>query len=228
VMQETQGIAVTFERRSEPRGATVFRPVLIESRGMSNVCLVRNLSPSGMKARVYTELHVGDAVTVQFVSGAPVRGRVTWCQTEHAGVEFAEPINVADVLASTSQRAIDGKLNRAVRVPLGATCELTVDGRTLCEAISDISQRGLKALTSYLRDRDQVIVHLQSLGERRAVVRWTRPGMAGLNFLRPLSFDELAKLVVELTSETGKHDRSSLNAAPDEGGTQKMAKNTRR
>jgi hypothetical protein len=63
------------ERRSEARGATVFRPVLIETEDFAGFCLVRNLSSRGLRGKVYTTFAPRQPITVQFTCDERVRGR---------------------------------------------------------------------------------------------------------------------------------------------------------
>lgn len=185
------------ERRSETRGATVFRPVLIETEDFAGFCLVRNLSPHGMRAKVYTSFAADQPLVVRFASNTIVQGRLIWCDGEHIGVGFEQGIDVTEVLETLSRKELDGRLNRPLRLPISATAELIIEGRSLRAEVQDISQRGIKVLTSYVRPEEEVVIRLEGLEQRKAIVRWTQTGMAGLNFIRPLSFDELARWVVQ-------------------------------
>ena len=183
------------DHRSEERTATIFRPVLIETDQFAGFCLVRNLSSNGMRGRVYTSFAEGLAITVQFSPEKIVTGTLIWCKDEHVGVEFDEPIDVARVLSDLSRRLVEGKINRAPRLQIECSAELTIGDRTLAIQLQDISQRGIKAAASFIRPGDEVRVRLEGL-DRKAVVRWTQGGIAGLNFVRPLSFEELAHWVI--------------------------------
>ena len=185
------------ERRSEGRGATVFRPVLIETDDFAGFCLVRNISPHGMRAQVYTSFADQQPITVRFGSNMAVGGRLIWCDGEHIGVSFDRAVDVADVLATVSSKEVDGKQNRPLRLPIAATAELVIEGCVRPTQVQDISQRGLKVLASFAQPGEELTVRLQGLEQRKAVVRWSQGGTAGLNFIRPLSFDELAMWVVQ-------------------------------
>src|SRR3954453_16220126 len=79
------------ERRGESRGATIFRPVIIETEEFSDFCLVCNLSPNGMRAKVYTMFAAEQPITVQFSASQFVHGRLAWCDGDHIGVQFELP-----------------------------------------------------------------------------------------------------------------------------------------
>ena len=182
-------------RRSEDRAATMFRPILIEIGAFSGFCLVRNLSANGLKGRVYAQFAGGQRVTVRFSCDVTIAGAVIWASDGQIGVQFDEPIDVAGVLSDLARPALRGQVNRAPRLPIDCDGELTIADRTLAIDVQDISQRGIKARTSYVRAGDEVTVRLEGLEPRKAVVRWTQPGTAGLAFLRPFGFEELAAWV---------------------------------
>lgn len=191
------GPIVADERRTQVRAATVFRPVLIEVDQFTGFCLVRNLSPLGLKGRVYTSFTPGMITTVQFHPRLSVTGLIIWCKDGEVGVRFERAIDVDQVLAELARNLVDGKVSRAPRLQIQSKAELAIGDRTLGIEVQDISQRGIKASASFVRPGDEVQVRLSGLEERKAIVRWTQPGTAGLNFLQPLSFETLARWVIE-------------------------------
>lgn len=188
------------ERRSEDRIATVFRPILIETEQFAGFCLLRNLSPNGMRGQVYTSFGEGLAISVQFSPEQIVQGTVIWCKDGHVGVQFDEPVNAERVLSDLGRKLVQGKINRAPRLQIECEAELLFDDRPLTIEVQDISQRGIKAVASFIVPGDEVWVRLKGL-ERKAVVRWTQGRTAGLNFIRPLSFEELAHWVIRQQCE---------------------------
>lgn len=184
-------------RRSEPRAATVFRPVLIETEDFACFCLVRNLSSRGMSGTVYTAFAPGTPLTVRFGSDMAVDGTLAWCKDDHIGVRFTQTINVDALLASIVNKTKDAKLNRPLRLQVQCAAQLFINGRVLVSEIRDVSQKGLKVLCATVHAGEEVRVKLPHLGSRKAIVRWSRGGAAGLNFLSPLSFEELARWAVD-------------------------------
>ena len=125
-----------------------------------------------------------------------IEGEVVWASDGQIGVQFDEPIEVSTVLSALVRSAPGGRVNRAPRLPIDCDGELVIADRTLAIDVQDISQRGIKVRASYVRTGDEVTVRLAGLEPRKAVVRWTRPGTAGLVFLRPLALEVLASWVV--------------------------------
>jgi hypothetical protein len=128
-----------------------------------------------------------------------VEGSLIWCKNEHIGVQFDEPLDVAQVLSDLARPLVEGKLNRAPRLQMECTAELIIGERALRIKLQDISQRGIKVAASFIKPNDEVLVRVEGL-ERKAIVRWTQGGTAGLNFIRPLGFEELAVWVIRQQS----------------------------
>ena len=183
-------------RRSEERAAAMFRPVVVEIDGYLGFCLVRNLSANGMKGQVYSPFASGQRVKVCLASDIAIEGAVVWAVDGQIGMQFDEAIDVPSVLTNLVRSLPGGQVNRPPRLPIRCAGELIIADRTLAIDVQDISQRGIKALTSYVRTGDEVTVRLTGLEPRKAGVRWTRRGSAGFAFLRPIAFEELATWVV--------------------------------
>lgn len=190
-----------IERRGEMRLVTVFRPVLIEADDFVGFCLVRNLSPMGLMGRVYTSFAPGMTIRVQFHPEKSVEAAVVWCKDGEVGLQFDEEIDVPQVLTDLARNLVDGKINRAPRLQIQSRADLLIGKRTLSAEVQDISQRGVKVAASFVEPGDELRVKLEGLESRKATVRWTQPGTAGLNFVSPLSFEELARWVI--SQQTG-------------------------
>ena len=66
------------ERRRQVRQLALLRVALLHSGGVSDICVVRNVSPNGLSARVYRKFRAGDAVEIEFRSGELLGGSVVW------------------------------------------------------------------------------------------------------------------------------------------------------
>ncbi len=184
------------ERRFAARTSTVFRPVLIETEEFAGFCLVRNLSQTGMMGHVYTSVAENLAVILHFDPDLTVAGTLQWCRDGRIGVRFETAFDVDAVLAQLAKRVVRGRINRAPRLQLQCDGELIIGERSLSIEVQDVSQRGIKARASFIRPGDEVYVEMDGFERRKAIVRWTQNGTAGLNFVRPLSFEQLARWVV--------------------------------
>lgn len=195
------------DKRTESRAAAVFKPVLIETDQFAGFCLVRNISPHGMMGEVYTSFAEHIPITVHFSTHCVVRGSVIWSKERKIGVRFVEAVNVADVLSDVATKTVEGRVIRSPRVPIHCEGELIIGNRSLAIEVRDISQRGVKVRASFIQRFDVVDVQIKGLKRRKAVVHWTKDGMAGLKFDLPFSFEELALWLVRQSSD--QHLRSA-------------------
>ncbi len=179
-------------RRSSERVSLVYRPVLLEADGFAGFCLVRNLSPDGMMGSVYTQFAEGQQITVQFHPDRVIKASIAWSQDGNVGIKFDEEIDVAELLRMLADKQTGAMVNRAPRLHIECNGVLELDGRAIPIRLRDISQRGVKVQASFIRPGDQVVVRLPGLDPHKSLVRWTQDGFAGLNFVCPLAFEDLA------------------------------------
>lgn len=184
------------ELRAEGRTSTVFRPVLIETEGFAGFCLVRNISPTGLMGEVYTAFVPGTRALLRFEPTTTIHGQVRWCADGRVGIEFDELINVAKVLSAGAAETFDGKVNRAPRLKVNVSGEVILERRPIPIEVQNISQKGLNVRASFLQPGEEVEVRLGGMKGRKAVVRWTKHGVAGLSFISPIPFVELAHWII--------------------------------
>jgi hypothetical protein len=181
------------EDRFDARGTAVFFPVLIETEEFTGYCLVSDLSAEGMKAKVYAKFSRQQPICIHFTSHETIQGTLVWHEDHHVGIQFDHRIDVAVVLSSLKEMNRGSGRNRAARLPINCLAEITVGDRYQFVEVRDISQRGAKILSNLAKPGQVVAVQLDELEERSATVRWSRSGLIGLTFSKPLSFQELAE-----------------------------------
>jgi hypothetical protein len=184
------------DKRAEPRATLIYKPLLVEVGPIVGFCLAKNISSSGMMGRFYTPCSVGAQAKVHFNDFHFTSGMIAWSNDGAIGVKFDEPIDVEQMLALLSQPRLGSKVNRALRLAIEANAEVVCDGRTVPVDLLDISQKGVKLRSPFLNQGDEVVVKIDGLEPRKAMVQWAKGGMAGLNFVRPLNFDQLGEWAV--------------------------------
>jgi len=189
------------DRRAGNRTTSIYRPALIETEDFAGFCLIRNISPGGMMGSVYADFPAEQPVRVQFHPEYMIAGAIAWSQDKRIGIRFDAEIDVDQVLRELGSKEIAGKLNRAPRLPIHCEGELVIENRVLPMTLQDISQRGIKANVSSIYSGDEVVVRLNGLEPHKAIVRWTQGGAAGLNFIMPLGFEQLAEWVIRHQSK---------------------------
>jgi hypothetical protein len=192
------------DRRSAERTATVFRPVLIETDEFAGFCLVRNLSLHGLMGDVYTNFADEQPVTIHIGNADQITGTLKWCKDGRIGVHFDSAISLDDVLAAMGSKTIDGLINRAPRLQIRCPAELTVGERIRLAEVEDISQRGVRIRAPFMQVNQELGIQLDGLESRRAIVRWAQAGTAGLNFTRPLCFEQLAQWAVHQQARSNR------------------------
>jgi hypothetical protein len=179
------------ERRSGKRTITVYRLAKLLS-DREELCLVRNISPGGLMAEVFSGKTAGDALSIDLGDDAPRPVTVAWTDGDSAGFTFSEPIDVEQVLANTlkpgSHRTRPIRLATAVDVTL-----LSLGSSDSCRLI-DISQGGAKLSSSITSEiGDPVRIDVAGLGRLSGTVRWMRDGQLGVIFTRLVSYRQLAR-----------------------------------
>ena len=188
------------DRRKDNRTTAVYRPVLLEAEGFTGFCLLRNLSPSGMMGEAYAHFAEGEEVSIQFMPGHLVSGNVIWSRDGKIGVEFDQEIDLAGSLKNMGSTYVESKLNRAPRLQIECEGEAIIGDARWRIRVQDVSQRGLKAVLPSAKPGDEVLLSLPGMDPRKAIVRWSQGDNAGLNFLRPIAFEELARWAIFLQS----------------------------
>jgi hypothetical protein len=192
------------ERRRAARHTTVFQVAKLCSDRSQELCILRDISDTGLRAEVYCQIAPGEAVVFEMRTGHRVPGQVVWSRPPSIGVHFDTPISVPEVLAHCS---FDDRLGR-IRPPRidVAMPGLLLAGRQLIDVeIRNISQAGMKvAGGDALLPGTDVTVRLAGIGQRGAKVRWYRDGEGGLQLLQPLSYSEFAAWRMECLAEAAR------------------------
>ena len=183
------------DRRQEGRHVALLRVGVLHARGDRNLCVVKNLSASGLSARAYQKLGIGDEVHIEFKSGGLLSGRVVWARDWNLGVKFPDPIDVEAVLASRWVAEAQRRRNLP-RIPLVCDGRLKSGTRSLGIQLLDISQGGARLRVGASPvSQDEADLSLPGLGPIRGVIRWIATGEAGMSFNECLSFEKLASWI---------------------------------
>ncbi len=181
------------DQRSGQRFTLLLRVAKLMTDHGEFLCVLRDVSERGLKARLFHELAVGETCVLELGGGERHRLERVWQRAGHAGFRFADgPIAVSELLEEVGafpKRHVRLRLIRPVPVLL------TGDGLTLAAQLTDISQHGAAveldqplALGRQLRIK---ALHLPALHAR---VRWRRGGLHGLVFQEGFRLDALAQL----------------------------------
>ena len=176
------------ERRDGHRHLTLFRVGAMTVNGRRELCLIKNISEGGMMIRPYCELVEGTALTIELKTGFTVQCTVAWVRESVVGVEFAEQVDVLEILTNT----LDGPRPRMPRIEVD--CFATVrDGANVHRMrVQDVSQGGVKLETAVVLNKGgDLVVSLPGLDPQPSAIRWTEGGQLGVTFNRLLPLADL-------------------------------------
>lgn len=176
------------DRRDGQRHLTLFRVGAMTVDGRRELCLIKNISEGGMMIRPYCDLADGMHITIELKSGYSVSCTVAWSRGGSAGLVFASPIDVVEILCATQGRPQP----RMPRVEVH--CFATVrDGATVHRMrVHDVSQGGVKLEGAViLGSGADLVISLPGLDSQPATVRWIDEGFLGVTFNRLLPLTEL-------------------------------------
>ena len=184
-------------RRADDRHLTLFRVAAIMVGERRELCLVKNISAGGALIRAYCKLEPDQRVDVELKEGQRVAGEVTWVRGSEAGLTFERPVDVVDLLKTSS----NGPRPRMPRVEVscvGFVREGAIPHRAM---LHNISQGGVSVeVANALTVGADVAVSLPGLPPQSAVVRWYDGQRYGITFNTVLP---LAGLVEWLHSRQG-------------------------
>jgi cold shock CspA family protein len=175
----------------QPRRLTTLRVGTITIDDRRELCLIRNISAGGLKAHVYSPLKEGQKVSVELKANQQTNGTVSWVGEASVGIEFDEPIDVADLLAAQNE-GDNGWRARMPRVEVDCLGELRIGARIYPINTCDISQGGVRLEIDHpLKIGDNVVLTLEKWRPIQGMVRWYAEGKGGIAFNQVIPFQEL-------------------------------------
>ena len=185
------------DRREDERHLTLFRVGSITIGDRRELCLIKNISAGGMMIRAYCTIPEGTALSIELKSGQPVSGRATWTKDHNVGVTFDQPIDVIEILSSSS----DGPRPRMPRIEVDCFASVRDGANVYRLRVCDISQGGMKVEGDpQLENGCDLSVSLPGLEPQPAALRWQQDGYLGISFNHLIP---LAKLVAWLQARDG-------------------------
>lgn len=184
------------EQRAARRFTLLLRAGKLVSAAGEHLCILRDASTTGIKARLFHDLPDADRFDLELGNGDRYPVEPVWQRDGHAGFRFADgPIDVHALMDESTpfpKRSIRLRLELPVLVtPAGSAARL---GQLL-----DLSQQGalVQAVPGFALGQ-QVRLEAPGLPARHARVRWRSGSAHGLVFQEAFKLDELAKLAHRL------------------------------
>ncbi len=196
VVSLSNDVPTPLERRETPRNLSVLRTAILRTSFGEELCLVRNISAGGLMAHVYSDLKPGDPATVEFKSEISVRGHVVWSRDNLVGIQFAQLVDVFDVLSDHQGLAAGILHSRAPRVEVRASARLRSGADYQPVMLLNISQGGAKLqLTKPDELKSDLVLMADGLPRLPGSLRWRRGDAAGISFNEVIPFADVARWV---------------------------------
>ncbi|WP_294233259.1 PilZ domain-containing protein [uncultured Sphingomonas sp.] len=158
------------------------------------VCLVHNISASGLMARFVDVPAVGDPICIEVRGLPPLAGTVRWVKGQKAGIQFDSAQPYERIFSHENE---DGTIPRPPRFPIALNADVRLGDRKFTAAMIDISAGGAKlegdgAIQPGLAGH----IVVRPLGTAiPGTICWVKDGRFGFRFVSPLRMETLAAIV---------------------------------
>lgn len=187
------------ELRAAPRISLMLRAAKLVSPAGEFLCILRDVSATGLKARLFHPLPAEGPFALELGTDARHAIEVVWERDRHAGFRFANPPIDLSALVEESGQFPKRQLRLAVDYPITLTSrQIEYPAR-----LKNLSQHGaLITLEEPLALRQPVELRGGLFPLRHARVRWRNGDAYGLVFIEGFLLDELAQLVAKLQNSS--------------------------
>ena len=182
------------DQRNAQRYSLLIRPAKLLSPQGEFVCILRDVSSTGVSTRLFHSLPACTNYTLELQSGQTYEMSRVWVREQEAGFEFTSQVDVDRLVSEASEFPKRG-LRLALQFPITVTAGVT---RSMA-VVENISQQGARFECKDLLALDQnVRLEGDGLRETRAKVRWRRGTQYGVVFDDTFSLRDFALLAASL------------------------------
>lgn len=183
------------EKRAARRLTLILRAGKLACDAGQFLCVLRDASPGGVKARLFHALPDCDGYALELGSGERYPVERVWSRDGHAGFRFAEgPIDLAALIDETGPFP-----KRTIRLQLGSPVLVAAGDCSHPATLCDLSQHGAQVeLDQRLALGQQVRLDGCGLPPLHGRVRWRRGAAHGLVFQESFRLDELAIIAARI------------------------------
>ncbi|MEM7779625.1 MAG: PilZ domain-containing protein [Pseudomonadota bacterium] len=186
------------ELRAAPRFTLLIRAAKLITGHGEFICVIRDVSETGVSLRMFHKVPDDQEVELHMPSGGIYKLDHVWIRDREAGYEFAETVDVAQLIAEAGEYP-----KRGMRLGLCFPVVIrTLTGKAK-GVVENLSQQGARISSDALFAIDQALRieaedKLVPLPEVRAKVRWRRDDEYGVVFDDTLSLADFARLAARL------------------------------
>ncbi len=180
--------------RRAPRFTLLIRSAKLVSAQGEFVCVIRDVSATGISMKLFHKLPQGNELTLQLQSGETYQIKRVWEREGEAGFEFVENVAVEQFVSEVGQFPKRG-LRLSIRIPAIMTASL----KRAAVEIHNISQQGALFEADTLLAMDQNLrIESKGLGEFYAKVRWRDDNRYGVVFDDVMTLGDFARMAARL------------------------------
>ena len=184
-----------IERRGAARVTVLIRPGKLIADGREYLCVVRDVSESGLRVRLFHRLPEHQQLEIEFDTGERHALQLVWQAGDTAGCAFLSDVDCQLLLA---RQDMDFPI-RQPRVSVEVQGTLVTGGMRTPITMRNISLRGAMIdCEGWLMIDELVRIECPALPTLHAKIRWRRPPRYGLVFEQTFRIDELARACAEL------------------------------
>ena len=205
------------DQRNAPRVALLMRPAKLIMASGEFLCVVRDLSETGIRVRLLHPLAIERRLAVEFQTGTNVEMETMWQRESDVGFRFDLPLDVAKEIESVGDRP-----KRAIRLNLRVPLILSAGGHCMNSTLHNLSNHGARIECGARRLAIGELIQIESLGlpSVRGRVRWRRQDTYGFVFVDTFSLSDLAKYTAALQLDDPARSRvPPLDASASETAT---------
>lgn len=178
------------DRRSSLRQHLVYRVAKLVNGDREILCVVRNVSKTGVSVRTFGEIELPDRMEVTLANGQGMPVEKIWQDGEVVSFQLCNPMPTETFL-NPAQSYLH---KRGLRLRIAEPVTVIDDWGAADGWLVDISVNGAKiTVPKLLTVHHEVRLDIPGLGPVAARVCWTKPDTAGLCFNDSFSFSELAE-----------------------------------
>jgi hypothetical protein len=183
------------ELRVAPRFTLLVRTAKLVADGREYLCVLRDVSATGCKVRVFHDVPSHVVMVLETASGERFPMEMMWNRDDHAGFRFFEDVDVNRLIEDNRGQYP----KRQIRMTIEREATVFANGQTYQVAVRDISQQGACIeLPVRLMMRQGLRIELSGFPPIYAKVCWRQVPRHGLVFDKGFLLEELAHNLLKL------------------------------
>jgi len=194
--------------REAQRFALLIRTAKLVCDKGEYLCVVRDISASGVRLRLFHDLPTGCELSLQLANGYTYPLECVWQHDDHAGFRFTETIDVHQFMEEPSKWP-----RRPIRLELSVPGIVIAGDVASATVVRNISRYGARIETDrFLALQQKVVVDIPGAARINASICWRSSQHFGLVFRQTFTFEELARLAAVLQPFAGDAGKAPRQA----------------